>query len=288
VRADRTSTQQFQETVEKLRVPEMGTEVVAPLLVNLIHLLRPQRVLEVGMGYTTSFLAAALADVQDEICAESVALAAKTARHLRDRAELDDEWLNADPPLLAPAFYLQAYQPTVVAVDDLSIAESSAGRVWQALRELGLDHLVTIVNADIRDCADRFPTGFTPIDFAWVDAWECLYFFDHFWELINPDGGMVLMHYLMTYPEGEAILRYIAEFQRANPGELEIINLPESQKLTQNSVTILRRTSGVQARRYGRSGGQVRYSPELRAAADAHLKATGGCRKPQFRVDDLR
>ncbi|MFJ4621590.1 class I SAM-dependent methyltransferase [Streptomyces sp. NPDC088812] len=267
----RLHTEEFHKAVAGLSVPGMGTEVVGPLLANLIQLLRPERVLEVGMGYTTPYLAAALADTEDAVRQESVALAAKTREHLARGAELDDSWLLADPPLVSPSHHLEPYRPRLVAVDNLSIADSSAGRVQEVLRELDLDGWVTVVNADLKDAAERLPDDFPPIDLAWVDAWECLYFFDHFWDLINPDGGLVVMHYLMTYPEGEALLRYIAKFQQAHPGELEVVNLLESQKLMQNSITVLRRTSGVRARRYAGPGGAVRYTEELRQDAERHL-----------------
>jgi predicted O-methyltransferase YrrM len=258
----------FCRAVERLRVAEMGTEVVAPLLGQLISFLRPQRVLEIGMGYTTPFLAAALEQVRRQVEQESRELAEKSRRFLSDdKVELDDVWLYAQPPLLNPAFYLDRYRPRLVALDDLSIPSSSAAQVWDVLTELGLTDLVTVVNADLRDSVDRLPAGFTPIDFAWVDAWECLYFFDHFWELIDPDGGVVIMHYLMTYPEGEAILAYLRQFQRANPGELEIISLLEPHKLTQNSVTMLRRTAAATPRGYARTGGRLIYGDPLRSQA---------------------
>lgn len=261
----------FLAKVEQLRVAGMGTEAVAPLLAALVQLVRPRHVLEVGMGYTTPFLAAALADVRQQVAAEARALADKTRQYLDSGAELDQAWLQAEPSLAAPGSYLQPYQPALVAVDNLSIADSSAGRVLQVLTELGLDELVTVVNADLRDSAALLPDGFTPIDLAWVDAWECLYFFDHFWELVNPDGGLVVLHYLMTYPEGEAVLRYLTKVQQAHPGEMEIVNLLEPHKLTQNSVTVLRRTTSSSQRRYGGRGGEVRYTPELRADAAAQV-----------------
>lgn len=270
MRVDRTVSPEFQRVVAGLRVPEMGTDVVAPLLVNLVHLLRPARVLEVGMGYTTPFLVAALADVREQVAAEAPALAAKTGRHLA--GGLHDEWLNEEPALAAPAFHLRPYDPRLVAVDDLSNPFSSAGRVLEVLRELSVDELVTVVNSDVRECGDKLPADYDVIDFAWVDAWECLYFFEHFWERINPDGGVLLMHYLMTYPEGEAILRYLRRFQQSNPGELEMVNLLEPHKLTQNSVTMLRRTSGARRLDYGASGGTVKYSAALREAAEEQAR----------------
>lgn len=257
----------FQAAVDKLRVPEMGTEVVAPLLAHLVRLIRPRRVLEVGMGYTTPFLAAELADIRDGVRAEADSLAEKTRRHLSDAGELDDSWLLADPPLITPAAHAQTYEPRLAVVDNLQDPDSSAGRVSEVLKKLALEDSVTVVNADLKELADHLPADFRPIDFAWVDAWECLYFFDHLMDLVNPDGGIVVMHYLMTYPEGEAVLRYIAEYQRKHPGELEVLNLLESHKLMQNSITILSRTAGRTKHRYARLGGAIDYGSALHTAA---------------------
>src|SRR4051794_36475707 len=266
------SDEAFRAAVARLRVPGMGTEVVGPLLATLIQFTRPKRVLEVGMGYTTPFLAAALAEVEEQVAAEGVALANKTRGHLSAADELDDSWLHDEPPLVTPAFHLAEYRPELVAIDNLSIEDSSAGLVREVLGELGLDHRVTVVNADLRESKDLLPLGFRPIDLAWVDAWECLYFFDHFWDLINPDGGLVVMHYLLTYPEGEAVVRYIKEFQRAHPNELESVNLLESHKLMQNSITVLRRTSGLRDHRYAGAGGHVKYTETLRNDAMAQAE----------------
>ncbi|MFF9147949.1 class I SAM-dependent methyltransferase [Streptomyces sp. NPDC014861] len=265
-------SEEFRAAVARLSVPGMGTEVVGPLLANLVQLLRPRRVLEVGMGYTTPFLAAALAEAERTVAAESLALAEKTRAHLDAGHALDDSWLLAEPPLVTPSLHLEPYRPVLAAVDNLSIAESSAGRVREVLAELGLDERVTVVNADLKDSLDKLPEELTPIDFAWVDAWECLWFFDHFWPLIDPDGGLVVMHYLMTYPEGDAVRRYIAKFQERHPGELEVVSLLESQKLMQNSVTILRRTSGDRAPRYAGPGGRIDYSDQLHSDAREHLR----------------
>ena len=265
-----TTDPDFRRAVEVLRVPQMGTEAVAPLLAQLIQFLRPQRVLEIGMGYTTPFLAAALAQVRLQVSQESRDLAEKTRPYLADGNALDETWLHADPPLLTPEFYLEPYEPRLVALDNLSIASSSAARVREVLSQLELTDLVTVVNADLRNAVELLPDGFTPIDLAWVDAWECLYFFDQFWDLIEPDGGVVIMHYLMTYPEGEAILEYFRQFERANPGELEIVSLLEPHKMVQNSLTMLRRTAGARRLGYARPGGHLIYDDPLRAHAWTH------------------
>lgn len=78
------------------------------------------------------------------------------------------------------------------------------------------------------------------------------------------------MHYLMTYPEGEAILRYIAGVQRARPGELEMLNLLEPHKLVQNSITVLRRTTAWKSPSYAKPGGALDFGGALRDDASAH------------------
>ena len=280
---------EFQTAVGRLRVAGAGTEAVAPLLAALVGMVRPRRVLEVGMGYTTPFLAAALAAVQEQSSAESAALAAKTRRHLAGGGDLQDSWLFGDPPLVSPEFHLSSYLPCLVAVDNLSLAGSSAGQVADVLAELHLDHLVTVVNRDLHEAVEALPAHCTPIDFAWVDAWECLYFFDHYWELINPDGGLVAMHYLLTYPEGEAVLRYLKKFQQAHPTEVEITSLLEPHKLMQNSVTLLRRTSGLVNRDHVGTAGHVRYTEALTRAAGTHARmATESSNTPAIAGSDQR
>jgi predicted O-methyltransferase YrrM len=264
--------QGFEAAVARLRVPGMGTEAVGPFLAGLVRMTRPRRVLEVGMGYTTPFLAAALAEARQAATQEALLLAAKTRPYLADGTPLDDDWLRAEPALATPGSYLEPYRPVFVAVDDRSIPESSAPLVEEVLDGLGLGGQVTVVDAALREVDAALPEGFDPIDLAWVDAWDCLYFLDHFLDRINPAGGVVVLHYLLGYPEGEAILRYLAGLQRARPGELEVLNLQEAHKLRQNSITMIRRTSAAAPRHAG-PGGRIRYEGELREHAAAQADA---------------
>jgi predicted O-methyltransferase YrrM len=268
------SDPRFMTAVETLRVPGMGTDAVAPLLASLIHLIRPQRVLEVGMGYTTPFIAGALSDVVQQVNRESAELTAKTQDYLEGSKQLDRKWLQAEPSLVRPGYYLESYRPELVTVDDLSSPESSAGKVSAVLRDLKLDHIVTVINSSLRSCASQLPDSFAEIDLAWIDAWECLYFIENFWERINQDGGVVLMHYLMTYPEGEAILEYLESIQRSRPRELEIISFLEPHKLAQNSVTALRRVSGLRPRCFTKAGSTA-VNIDAQVREDAFRQARG-------------
>jgi hypothetical protein len=70
--------EEFLQAVASLHVPRMGTERVAPLLYHILHFARPQRVLEVGMGYTTPFIALALKELATLARSEAASFDAKT------------------------------------------------------------------------------------------------------------------------------------------------------------------------------------------------------------------
>lgn len=69
----------FYRAVEPLYFSGMGTEHVAPLLYTLARMTRPRSVLEVGLGYTTPFLAQALQDNVAEFESDRRILAAPGA-----------------------------------------------------------------------------------------------------------------------------------------------------------------------------------------------------------------
>jgi predicted O-methyltransferase YrrM len=233
----------FQERVAPLYVPVMGTELVAPLLYDLVRMLRPRRVLEVGAGYTTPFIARALVDTREEAATEAVALAEKTAVAARAGSNGSREWLERSPAFASPAFHELEYDPQLVVLDDFSVERSSASEVERVLESFGLDEIVTHVHSSIRNAPAALPSASLPIDFAWVDAWACFDFFEHSWDLVRRDGGLAAFHYLLGYEEGEAIVEYIKAAQHVRPNELEVLSLVEPHKLKQNSLTLVRRTA---------------------------------------------
>jgi predicted O-methyltransferase YrrM len=235
----------FMNAVRPLYSPPMGTEHAAPLLFHLIRFCRPQRVLEVGMGYTTPFLAEALADNEREIHSERSALIAKTRTYLGgDVTPVGSrDWQLAPPSFAVPGFYNQPHAPHLVAIDDLSDRDSSSSRTENVLADLDLTGLTTIINAPLDRARRVVPAHLTPFDFVWVDAWVALDFIESWWPLVSGDGGIVVLHYLLTYPEGRAILDYLKSIQETSSSELELLSLREPHKTEQNSVTVLRKTS---------------------------------------------
>ncbi|MER5527207.1 hypothetical protein ABT075_21845 [Streptomyces sp. NPDC002677] len=220
-------TDEFTSAVRSLYVPEMGTEATAPLLYWLIRAIRPRRVLEVGMGYTTPFLAQALRDNADAVA--------------RERELLGSEQSRVEQPMAHAGYYEQPYEPQLVCVDRMTDPNSSAPRALPVLDGLGLSDVVHVIEGDLRGSSGEVRDRFGLVDLAWIDTWDTLAFLREYWQLIDPAGGMLAMHYLMTYPEGRAVQAYVRSLGRLDGGRLEITNLCEPHKTGQNSVTLVRR-----------------------------------------------
>jgi predicted O-methyltransferase YrrM len=240
----------FLSSARELLVPSMGTEGVAPLLYWLVRLVRPESVLEVGMGYTTAFIAKALADNSRSVAEEREALL------------LGTEAVASLGPI-RPSYYTTGYDPKLICVDRMTDERASAERAHPVLQSLGLSQYCEVIQADLRTCAVAVQTRTPLIDLAWVDTWDTLAFFEALWGLITPAGGLVLIHWLLTYPEGRAVLRYI-ESLRAVDGELEVLSLLEPFKSQQNSVTLVKRVSGLS------------LDQDWRLSAPAECQSTGG------------
>ena len=220
-------TDSFMTGVSELLVPEMGTESVGPLLYWLVRMVQPTTVLEVGMGYSTPFLALALMD-NDE--------SAKDTKALLSRGE------HNELPLAFPEFYDLTRSPRLICIDRMTDPTSSAPRVAEALEDLRLSRYCEIIEGDLRDGRDQVQNSERLIDLAWIDTWDTLSFIRVFWDLINSAGGVLAIHWLLTYPEGRSVLRYIESMRRIEDGRLEVLSLREPHKVAQNSLTLIRRT----------------------------------------------
>ena len=104
-------------------VPGYGTEKVAPFLRSLAELTRPQKVLEIGMGYTTPFLLEAIE---------------KNSEGLLWDSNCDKEYLN------------KSYDPKFVVVDDQRL-EEDAERAANRRSRLKANSLVHFVEGDMTD-----------------------------------------------------------------------------------------------------------------------------------------
>jgi len=188
----------FLDAVEPLRAPLSGTELMAPLLYSLVRSLRPRKLLEVGMGYTTPFIAQALEDNVADFRRETEQLKRKTEELVQGEArgarDAERRWFEAEPVGADPGFYLAGYEPHLYAFDDLSDGQSSAPAVLETLERLDLRGRITFIQGDPCGRSQEIDPAHVPLDFVWNDASWADEFFEEYWPLIDPDGGVLLFH----------------------------------------------------------------------------------------------
>lgn len=210
-----------------------GTENVGPLLYAQIRFCRPRSLLEVGAGYTTLFMLQALKDVKAQD------LEARDSGVFRcGRTE----------------FFDRGYEPLLTTLDDFSHDGTVARSVQAASTALGLDSFADFRNRDFRGFSTELDAGRLPIDFVWFDCGgleEYVDFVGEYWDLINPDGGIVVFHSTKTNLSLHLFERHLHERHLRDAGKtFELLSLLEPHKQIQNSVTLLRMTSAARTRMY--------------------------------------
>jgi len=222
--------QDFLDQVHELYHPSMGTEVVGPLLYMLVRTIRPRRLLEVGAGYTTLFMLKALADNGRAIEQEKRVVGAGRS------------------PLLAQ-YYQAEYRPVLHAIDTFAHPNSTARATEAKAKALGIAAPLQLHNADFRGYARNLPQGDMPLDFAWLDCGglpNYLAFQGEYWKLIDPNGGLLLIHSLITNLQGQLYLGQLKLAQATTSFHaFEILSLLEPHKAVQNSVTMVRMTANL-------------------------------------------
>lgn len=261
--------QAFLDAVAPLASPRMGTEVMAPLLHQLVRFTRPSLVLEVGMGYTTPFLLQALADNEaDDLAAKDALL--RKASILSDPTGADGRggfegkafarlpkqerlaWLEAEPSLADPRFYEQARTPRLIAIDDFSSPHTSAAVQAERLAELGLARLLEPVAGEFRGRAEEIVSRFGLLDFIWFDCGgyqEYVDFLDEYWPVLKP-GGLLAMHYTLTNLSMGTAVKDFRTRELSRYPDAEIVSLLEPHKMMQNSFTLIRKITNYRDRIY--------------------------------------
>jgi predicted O-methyltransferase YrrM len=249
----------FYRAVEPLYFSGMGTEHVAPLLYTLVRMTRPRSVLEVGLGYTTPFLAQALEDNVAEFESDRRILAVPGADEERQL-------------LLAPDHYAEEYNPKLYAIDDFSDEGSSGPEAIKVIESLGLESRVEVEQGDFHGRSRQMNRSAFPLDLVWFDCGglpEYVDFIQEYWRLINPEHGLLLLHFTywnLSY-ERDGVRQQAAAGLSA---EFEVLSLLEPHKQRQGSVTMIRKL-GWASRCRDRDFGQevfdifgAKYKPMIR------------------------
>jgi hypothetical protein len=207
--------------------PGYGTEKVGPFLGSLVELARPQKVLEIGFGYTTPFLLEGLRNCKNELVWDG---------------NCDKDYLN------------KPYEPKLVVIDDQSLEEKSQRKKFRRAALMN-DDLVDFIEGDFKSDAvkDRvksdYPNGF---DLVWFDCGgpkEYEWFMENWWDdMVNE---YALFHF--TYFRGELnsngkIIDKLSgqwiqgQMKCPNYHYLFRMDIVEPHKFKQGSVTMLKKS----------------------------------------------
>ena len=131
-------------------------------------------------------------------------------------------------------------------IDNLVHANTTAGKVIEVARSLGIDAPLRVHEADFIGYADKLPKDEPPFDMVWFDCGTIEYF-QHFrrayWPLVSRNGGLILIHSLATNFHGQMFLSELKLEQATKSfSDFELLTLIEPHKRRQNSVTMVRLT----------------------------------------------
>lgn len=188
--------------------PGMGTEVVAPFLRSMVQMVRPNRILEIGAGYTTPFLLEGL---------------------VNNEQVFNDGNLNSD------YFENYTYDPKLVVIDDMSLGDIKKKPGMNAMLQ---SPYIEFVEGLFQNQAKAIYKKYGEFDFVWFDCGgseDYKKFLEEYWFICS---DYIFFHY--TYSDGvpnqnlKAILSTIAN----EPFRIDII---EPHKLRQGSITIIKK-----------------------------------------------
>jgi hypothetical protein len=221
----------FRKGATDLISSEMGTEAVAPLLYDLVMLHRPRRILEIGGGLSSLYLLKGLADCDAAMEGERSSSREKGS-------------------LLNRSYYDASSSPSRMhMIDNFSHIDTTANKVAQTASDLGIDGPLVVHEAYFNGFAGKLPKEDLPFDMVWFDCGHIenfQHFRNHFWPLVNKNGGLILMHSLATNFHGQMFLAELKLDQATNSfKEFEMMTLMEPHKLMQNSITCIRLTGDL-------------------------------------------
>ena len=181
----------------------MGTETVAPFLYSFCRMLRPNKILEVGMGYTTPFLINALEDNRNMIIDHNC----------------DTKFLN------------EGYSPKMVSFDmDIDID----------YKKYDKNNVLDIYNSDFRGYSAQLKEKYGKFDFVWFDAGGINDIEDFLSEYWNICSKYVVFHFTYLNQKPNQLLKAIIENTKP---PFERLDLVEPHKNTQGSITILKKNN---------------------------------------------
>lgn len=237
-----------------------GTEHVAPLLYQLIRMLKPQTVVEFGSGYTTPYILQALKDNEDDFKLNQKLLKNRVIKHFAKLSQAEragmtpDDWLldpttqevyGQEPVVPIPSFYARSYRPRLFTFEVLPSDDAYVSKLSRLVADLKLDGYFTLsAGCRVADYVKLVPQERLPIDFAWNDFGNKKRFYDETYAHVRGDGGIMAFHNTTSSEKDHKedldrvfdVLRPQLQSRQA-----ELLTFLEPHKFTQRSLTVVRK-----------------------------------------------
>lgn len=234
---------EFFGKANRIRDPLTGTEIMAPILYNYIRSIRPQNVLEYGMGYSTIFILQALSDNLKSFHEEKKALINKCSSFPSPISPEDfNKWFfDKNAPFYDPSYYMKNYAPQLICFEKLPKSHRYTQTVLEVIESLNLIPFLTLIEGDACTESELIPKAFLPLDFIWNDDDSYYKFYKTYWKLLNNNDAYLLYHSTeSTTSLGNSEMEKIKLALQNEKGS-EIISIIEPHKLHQRSFTIIRK-----------------------------------------------
>ena len=188
--------------------PGMGTENVGSFLRSLIMMFRPNRILEIGAGYTTPFLLEGLINNQ----------------RVFDDGNLQDTY-----------FERYTYDPKLVIVDNQSLGDLIK---MNGMQEIINSKFTEFVEGSFEGNGTKLFKKYGFFDFVWFDCGGPIEYENFIKEYFDYCSNYILFHF--TYSNGKKNINH--KIIRENINEkTTLFDIVEPHKKRQGSITILKK-----------------------------------------------
>lgn len=237
-------TPNFFQIVSQIYSPEFGTENMAPLLHSLVRFHRPQKIVELGYGYSTPFLAQGLADNVLNSAVESHYGSPSNIAEILHKPWYEKHGIHVGQNISSVKSHLFSIDDSSQREGNGDDGKSYARKIKSVLKKLGLHDLVTVRSRlPLHKAHKNFEDD--SIDLIWNDASWSPDFMKNWWPKLRKDGGLLLLH--NPIGNGDDEIRWCVASPRRTldsvipDAEYEIMTLIEPHKAYQGSVTLIRR-----------------------------------------------
>jgi hypothetical protein len=184
---------------------------------------RPYKILEIGLGYSSLFIAKSIDDIRKEDLTKEPFFTPEKVT--------EGYWVHSGP----------TYVPMFTVVDNQRYA--GCEKIIQVLKEEEMDQYISLVEMDAREYVTNTSGNF---DMVWLDfgprsAAEYHFYYKSFLDRLNP-GGCIIIHSTVSNYKARLFLTELKLSLQSNP-DLELMTFVEPHKKQQSSFTIIKKNT---------------------------------------------